>query len=63
MKFGTDMGEYGKWFCKYFKVCQLFSFSSYATLIKAFDDYVTLNISLSVHTYSDHAFTIMHWNY
>ena len=50
MKFGTDMGEYGKWFCKYFKVCQLFSFSSYATLIKAFDDYVTLNINLSVHT-------------
>ena len=22
MKFGTDMDEYGKWFCKYFKVCQ-----------------------------------------
>ena len=31
MKFGTDAIEYGKWFYEYFKVCHLFSFSSYAT--------------------------------
>ena len=32
INFGTDIGEYGKWFYKYFKTRHLFSFSSYATL-------------------------------
>ena len=33
MKFGTDTGEYGKWFYQYFKVYHLFSFSSYKHLM------------------------------
>ena len=45
MKFGTDMDEYGKWFCKYFvfifKLCHF----------KAFDDYITLHILSMLLTY------------
>ena len=47
MKFGTDMGEYGKWFCNYFKLNYLFSFSSY----KAFDDYIMLHNLIMLLTY------------
>ena len=32
MKFGTGIDKYGYQFSKYFKTCQRFSLSSYATL-------------------------------
>ena len=46
MKFGTDTGEYGKWFYKYFKVCHLFLFFKLC-YFEAFDDYIILhNLSM-----------------
>ena len=42
MKFGTDTGEYGKWFYNILKFVTYFHFQ-----VKAFDDYITLhNLSM-----------------
>ena len=44
--YNTEIGEYRKWFCKYFKACDLF-FSFKLCHFKAFDDYITLhNLSM-----------------
>jgi hypothetical protein len=58
MKFGTDLGEYEKW---YFKVCQLFLFLKLCHF-KGFIDYVTLHNLSMLLTY---IVTLYHmqWNY
>ncbi len=61
MKLGTDIGEYGKWFCKYFKVYYVFIFK--LCHIKTVDDYVTLHnlnklLTYIVTLYHIHCFTM-----